>query len=338
MIRLTCVLAVSRAQYSWPAISSLDSPSATRASTSRSRSVSADEGAGRRPAAPGRRRDSAISRRVTPGDSRASPRGDDPDGLQQLRGLGVLDQEPARPGPDGLEHVLVELERGQDDHLDAGQVRSSAAIRRVASSPSTPGIRMSISTTSGALAAGQLHRCCAVDGLTDHLQVAGRARAAPGSRRGPAPGRRPAGPGSRLSGPRRAARSNFPGAGFRLADLPRPPRLRDGQPGRDPESARGPRPRLDDAADGRGPLAHAGQAGPVPVPRSAGSASRAALQGRRRGRRRSPRSAGPRPGRPASPWRSPGRRAGSRWSATPARCGRRPARPPRAAAGAGRSR
>jgi hypothetical protein len=45
-----------------------------------------------------------------------------PDGLYQLLWLGVLDQEPAGPGPDRLEHVPVELERGQDNHPDAGQL------------------------------------------------------------------------------------------------------------------------------------------------------------------------------------------------------------------------
>src|ERR1051325_5410886 len=82
MMRLTWVLAVSGDRNSRPAISSLDRPSATSASTSRSRS----------------------------------------DRLQQVGGLGVLDQEAAGPGADRLIDVLVGLEGGQDDHLDPGQV------------------------------------------------------------------------------------------------------------------------------------------------------------------------------------------------------------------------
>ena len=40
---------------------------------------------------------------------------------QQLGRLGVLDQEPVGADPDGLEDVLVEVERGQDDDLHVGQ-------------------------------------------------------------------------------------------------------------------------------------------------------------------------------------------------------------------------
>jgi len=44
------------------------------------------------------------------------PRGDDADGRQQLLGRPFLEQEPARAGPQRAEHVLVEIERGQDQH------------------------------------------------------------------------------------------------------------------------------------------------------------------------------------------------------------------------------
>ena len=50
---------------------------------------------------------------------------------------------------------------------------SSAEMRRVASRPSTPGIRMSIRTTSARSAAGQVDRLLAVGGLADDLQVPG---------------------------------------------------------------------------------------------------------------------------------------------------------------------
>ena len=48
---------------------------------------------------------------------------------------------------------------------------SSAAMARVASSPSTPGMRMSIRTTSGRRARGQADRLVAVGGLADHLDA-----------------------------------------------------------------------------------------------------------------------------------------------------------------------
>jgi hypothetical protein len=39
----------------------------------------------------------------------------DPHGVDQLVRLGVLHQEPARSRADGLEHILIEAERGQMD-------------------------------------------------------------------------------------------------------------------------------------------------------------------------------------------------------------------------------
>ena len=50
-------------------------------------------------------------------------------------------------------------------------VRSSAAMRRVASMPSTPGMRMSMSTTSGLVGHGQLDRLGPVGRLADHLEA-----------------------------------------------------------------------------------------------------------------------------------------------------------------------
>ena len=50
----------------------------------------------------------------------------------------------------------------------------SAAIRRVASRPSTPGIRMSIKITSGRSARARSTRLLPVDRLADHLDVRGR--------------------------------------------------------------------------------------------------------------------------------------------------------------------
>ena len=46
-----------------------------------------------------------------------------------------------------------------------------AAMRRVASMPSTRGMRMSISSTSGAHLSASQHGLLAVGGLADHLEV-----------------------------------------------------------------------------------------------------------------------------------------------------------------------
>src|SRR5690606_39951567 len=86
--------------------------------TSRSRSVSAfsrGDGAGSLT----RAANSAISRRVTLGDSSASPAATARTAVDQLDRLGVLDEEAARSAAQRLEHVLVQLERGEDDDPDA---------------------------------------------------------------------------------------------------------------------------------------------------------------------------------------------------------------------------
>jgi hypothetical protein len=41
-----------------------------------------------------------------------------PNGRHQVLAGQVLEQEPAGPGPQGLEHVLVQVEGGQDQHPD----------------------------------------------------------------------------------------------------------------------------------------------------------------------------------------------------------------------------
>src|SRR5262249_60249999 len=43
------------------------------------------------------------------------------DGAYQVGRLGVLDEEPARARAQRLEDVLVQLEGGEDEDLDAGQ-------------------------------------------------------------------------------------------------------------------------------------------------------------------------------------------------------------------------
>src|SRR5690242_6375793 len=54
------------------------------------------------------------------GGEQGTPVGDHPHGLHELVRVGVLDQEPGGPGADRLEHVLVQLEGGQDHHPDVG--------------------------------------------------------------------------------------------------------------------------------------------------------------------------------------------------------------------------
>src|SRR5439155_1693571 len=82
MARLTWVRAVAGLTTSSEAISSLVRPWATRATTSRSRPVS----------------------------------------TSMVGGLGVLDEEAAGAEADGFEDVLVELEGGEHQHLDAAQL------------------------------------------------------------------------------------------------------------------------------------------------------------------------------------------------------------------------
>src|ERR1700750_2509673 len=114
MARVTWFFTVAGLSTSRSAMSSLDSPSPTRPTSCRSRSVStsilAAGGGGL-----ARSANSLISRRGTLGDSSASPVATPRPA--RLGRLGVLDQEAAGPGAQRLEHVLVQLERGQDDHL-----------------------------------------------------------------------------------------------------------------------------------------------------------------------------------------------------------------------------
>ena len=103
-------------------------------------------------------------------DERVAARGV-PDRAQQIDGLGVLQEEPGGAGADRLEHVLVEVERGEHHDVHGRRATGSATIVRVAARPSTLGIRMSITTTSGSSCAGELDRGRAVVGLADDLDV-----------------------------------------------------------------------------------------------------------------------------------------------------------------------
>ena len=139
----------------------------------------------------------SISRRVTDGESSASPSRHHAHGPQQLGRLGVLDQEAARPDAHGLDDVLVQLEGGEDetrvppapDRRSDQPGRLQPVARPASGCPSArrrAASRTASATASLAGAASPTTPCRA------------RRPAAPGSRPASAPGRRPAGPGSWL--------------------------------------------------------------------------------------------------------------------------------------------
>ena len=92
---------------------------------------------------------SRIRVRVTDGASSAPPSATVRIACSRSRWRGVLEQEAAGAVAQRVEDVLVALERGQHDDPGAGQL---GVGRRSGGSPRgrrCPGIRMSISTTSG---------------------------------------------------------------------------------------------------------------------------------------------------------------------------------------------
>ena len=117
----------------------------------------------------GRRMNSSITRFVIAGERSASPAATTWIAEGQLLGRRVLEHEAARAGPQRLVDVLVEVEVVSMSTRSAVPVVSR--MRRVASSPSRFGIRMSIRTTSGAKLTHGLDRLQAVLGLADDLDV-----------------------------------------------------------------------------------------------------------------------------------------------------------------------
>jgi len=97
-------------------------PVATRA-ISRSRSVSTSTSPGAA-AGPGSFsvRNRAISPRVAAGDSKVSPRATVRIASTSTSGRDPLPRNPLAPRAQRFEDVLVDLERGQDQGLDAGQI------------------------------------------------------------------------------------------------------------------------------------------------------------------------------------------------------------------------
>ena len=160
---LTWVLTVGSLMTSRSAISRLRRPSASSASTSRSRSLSA--------------RQRILRRRLAAahvGEHAARHRGRDPrlaardreHGLDQLGRRHVLGQVARRADPQ--RGVQVRLLLGDREHQHLGAAALSRR-RAHASSPSTSGMLRSSSTTSGAPPLGERERLAAVAGEPDDL-------------------------------------------------------------------------------------------------------------------------------------------------------------------------
>ena len=147
----------------------VQSPSATRAITSRSRSVRWSSSAAR-VGSFGRVANSAIRRFVTLGDRSASPPADRADGPDELHRLGVLDEESAGARAQRLEDVLVELERREDDDADRRQplVRGDRASGGETVEDGHADVH---EHHVGHEPLRQLHRRFAVVGLPDDLDV-----------------------------------------------------------------------------------------------------------------------------------------------------------------------
>ena len=141
--------------------------------------------------------------RVTLGATTASPAATARIAGQQLLRRHVLEQEPARAGPQRRVDVLVEVERGQHEH-PRGRAGGDDPPGRL--DPVQPGIRTSISTTSGSQRGGHRHRLRAVAGLADHLEVRLGLEHHAGTRGAAAPGRRRAAPGYSSQPPSRPHR------------------------------------------------------------------------------------------------------------------------------------
>ena len=154
------------------AISALLRPRASRPRTSRSRAVRSP----RAPRSPARavgpgRANRSTSRRVIDGASSASPTATRRTAATSCSGGDVLEQEPARARLERRVDVLVEIERGQDDHPRRVRRRTPVErARRVASSRRGPACGCP-SARRRAVSPGQADRGLAVRGLADDLDV-----------------------------------------------------------------------------------------------------------------------------------------------------------------------
>ena len=114
---------------------------------------------------------SSSSRRVTEGARRASPAATTRMASMRSSGGTSFRRKPLAPARERFDHVLVEVEGREDQDPEAVGRAGLPARRRVASTPSTRGIRMSIRTTSGRSRRASLTASLAVGGLPDHLEV-----------------------------------------------------------------------------------------------------------------------------------------------------------------------
>ena len=198
----TWVRAVRSAIPSSAAIALFDRPRATQARTSRSRAVRSSRPARcrRRRPAPRPRHRASGGRRSRPRPGRGGPRRRAPPGSpRQVVRLGVLEQEAARAGLErGGDPVLLD-EAGERDDLDrrAGGLELGGRGDAV-----EPGIRRSMTTTSGRSAAAASSAARAVGRLADDLEVVVQVEEVAHARAGPSRGRRRAGPGSGRARPR----------------------------------------------------------------------------------------------------------------------------------------
>ena len=140
-----------RADVQPPAISLLDRPLATSASTSRSRAVitsSTPTGEWAAGAAGGRRANSSTSRRVTDGASSASPAAMTWIAVSSSAGEMLFSRKPLAPAR-SAEYTYSSRSNVVRMSTRTSLVAAVRVICRVASMPSISGIRTSISTTSG---------------------------------------------------------------------------------------------------------------------------------------------------------------------------------------------
>src|SRR5215216_7140082 len=254
MARLTWVRAVAGLTTSRSAISWLDSPAPARAMTSRSRSVRAARstragGLARRRAAA----NSAISRRVTLGASRASPSATTRTARSSSMGSVFLSRKPLAPAARAANTYSSSSKVVRTSTRTPAR-SSSATIRRVASRPSSTGMRMSISTTSG-----RVERASST--------AAAPSPASPTTSMSPASSSRARNP-ARTSPWSSTSRTLITGAPPRGSPDPAGSSGAHREAGLDAEPAPGPGAGLQAAPEGTGPLPHArdplsAPAGPV---------------------------------------------------------------------------
>jgi hypothetical protein len=124
---------------------------------------------------------SAISRRVTLGCDERVAAGDDLDGVDELGGRGVLEEEAGCPGAERVVDVLVEVEGGQHEHGGALAVRGEETARRF---DAVHGRHADVHEDDvGARGGGEVDRLASVGRLADEGESRRRTRAGHRSRR-----------------------------------------------------------------------------------------------------------------------------------------------------------